>query len=256
MRAGAAAGSLALVLLVACTGGDGATRGRAGRPAVPASTSVVPTAQPTTPVPDAPGSVTLHAAGFSLPGAGGGGLRVLVRPSSPHVVVRRRGGGGPVTACPSVDVAGPSGPVGCADLDPGGTLELAAWGVELRARAGQVDVDEVTMTYMPADHSVVLVTPARPAGSCAPRPCTAEFSLSPSNPGTFSLDGRASGGHPRLTLSSNSSPIGSIRTLATVEGGGNLSIRATLDGVSEVTLAYREEGSGPVPALTAEILWP
>jgi hypothetical protein len=63
-------------------------------------------------------------------------------------------------------------------------------------------------------------------------------------------------GRPRLTLSSNRGPGGSISTLVTVEGGGNLSIRATLDGTSEATLAYAEESAEAVPALTLEILWP
>ena len=256
-------------LLVACTGGGGGTRGRAG--GAPASSTATPsTATPSTAtapstapstgaaVTDPPGAVTLHVTGVTLPdtGAGGGGMRVLVRPASPGLTVRRRGSGGPVTACPIASVAGPATAAACVDLVAGRPVAVAAWGVELQATGADVAVDEVTVTYVPADRSLTLVTPARPAGACAARPCEATFSLTPPEAGTFSLDGRAGTGRPRLTLSSNSAPGGSISTLATVEGGGNLSITATLDGVAPATLAYRDGSSGAVPALTAEILWP
>jgi hypothetical protein len=181
---------------------------------------------------------------------------MLARPASQRVTVRRRGSGGPVTACPAIDVAGPAGPGGCAPLEEGRPLELAAWGVDLQAAAGDVAVDEVSLTYVPADHSITLVTPGRRAGSCGPaRPCLAAFTVTPPHTGSFSLDGRGSGARPRLTLS-NRGPGGSINTLVTVEGGGNLSIRATLDGASEATLTYREETEDAFPAFTAEILWP
>lgn len=262
MLAGVALGTV----LVACSGGGGGTAGRAGGPSVttvPAPSTTVPiTAASTTstvpPGPDAPGSVTLHVTGVTLPdtGAGGGALRVLVRPASAGLTVRRRGGGGGVTACPITSVAGPATAAACVDLVAGRAVAVAAWGVELRATGADATVDEATVTYVPADHSVTLVTPARPAGACAARPCEASFSRTPPEAGTFSLDGRAGTGRPRLTLSSNTPSGGSISTLATVEGGGNLSITATLDAGSVATLAYRDVSSGPVSGFTAEILWP
>jgi len=267
MRAGVVATAAALLAFVACTGGDGGGRAApgpgAGSASSTSSTSTSTTVAPTTTstsgagglVTDPPGSVTLSATGLTLPAdrPGGGGLRLLVRPATPRVTVRRRGSGGAVTACPAVDVAGPAGPGGCAPLEDGKPLELAAWGVDLRAAAGDASVDQVTMTYLPADRSITIVTPTRPAGSCGPAsPCRATFSVTPAQAGSFSLDGRAGGGRPRLVLSNT----GSITPLVTVEGGGNLSIRATVDGGSPATLAYSEESTGAVPALTAEILWP
>jgi hypothetical protein len=262
VRAGVAVAALALAGLAACTGGDGGGRAGAGRAttttlAPPTTTLALSTTTSTlAPGGDPTGAVTLHADGFVLP-AGGSGLRMLARPTGQRVTVRRRGGGGVVTACPAIDVAGPAGPGGCAPLEDGHPLELAAWGVDLRAgAAGDATVDEVSLTYVPADHSITLVTPARAAGSCGTaRPCLAAFSITPAHPGPFSLDGRGGGARPRLTLS-NTGPNGSINTLVTVEGGGNLSIRATLDGASPASLAYREESADAIPAFTAEILWP
>ncbi len=161
-----------------------------------------------------------------------------------------------MTACPVTSVAGPATTAACVDLSATSAVEVAAWGVELRATGAAAAVDEVTVTYVPADRSVTLVTPARPAGACSAQPCQATFSRSPPQAGTFSLVGRAGSGRPTLTLSSNSGPGGSIRTLAMVQGGGNLSITATLDAVSEATLAYRDDSASTVPGLTAEILWP
>jgi hypothetical protein len=267
-----AAGGALLLALVACSGGTG-SRGRAGGPTITAATTVATTTAPSVPAPgpttttaapaitDRPGSVTLSVRSLTLPpaseaGAGGSGLRVLVRPASPGLTVRRTGGGEPVTACPVTSVAGPATTAGCVDLAVGRPVDVAAWGVELRATGAEATVDEVTVNYVPADRSLTLVTPARAPGVCAARPCQATFSLSPSQAGTFSLDARAGAGRPRLTLTSNSAPGNSIRTLATVEGGGNLSITATLDGAGTPTLSYRDESSGAVPAFTAEILWP
>lgn len=273
MRVQVLASGVLVMVLVACTGGGGGTGGRAG--GAPASSTTTPstatsstaatgsatssTSPLTSPVTgDPPGAVTLHVTGMTLPdtGAGGGALRVLVRPASPGLTVRRRGSGGAVTACPIASVAGPATSAACVDLVADRAISVAAWGVELEAAGADAVVDEVTVTYVPADHSLTLVTPARPAGACGVRPCEATFSLTPPEAGTFSLGGRAGAGRPRLTLSSNSAPGGSISTLATVEGGGNLSISATLDGVAPATLAYRDGSSGAVPAFTAEILWP
>ena len=233
------AGGALLVLLTAgtaCTTGAGGSRGRAAGP--PATTS---TAVPTPPAPasttststsiatsngpavaDPPGAVTLHVTGVTLPetAAGGGGLRVLVRPATPGLTVRRRGAGGPVTACPVTSVAGPVAAGGCVDLAGGGAVQVSAWGVELRATGADAGLDEATVTYVPADESMTLVTPARPAGACAVRACTAVFSLTPPRAGSFSLDGRGGGGRPSLTLSSNTGPGGSIRTLRDRRGWG------------------------------------
>jgi hypothetical protein len=263
-----AAGGALLLASVACTGGGGRAGTTATTPATTGATTTAPSFQAplttTSAVPattDRPGSLTLSVRGLTLPaasegGAGGRGLRVLVRPASPGLTVRRTGGGEPLTACPVTSVAGPATAAACVDLVVGRPVDVAAWGVELRATGVEATVDEVTVNYVPADRSLTLVTPARAAGVCAARPCQATFSLSPSQAGTFSLDGRAGEGRPRLTLTSNSPPGSSISTLATVEGGGNLSITASLDGAATPTLTYRDESFGAVPAFTAEILWP
>ena len=46
------------------------------------------------------------------------------------------------------------------------------------------------------------------------------------------------------------------RMLATVEGGGALSIRATLEPGAEASLLHHEQGPGAVAPVTAEISWP
>ena len=186
-------------------------------------------------------------------------MRLLVRAASPRLTVRRRGRGGPVTACP---VAGPTTPVPtgeCLGLGSGAAVELAfVGGVELRATGADAAVDEVDVTYLPAARATTVVTPARPSGACAPAPCETVFSFLPGRPGPFVLDGHGAGGRPRLTLIAAPVPgtAGSNRTLATVEGGGSLSIRATLEAGTEARLFHHQQGADPVAALTLEILWP
>ena len=246
-----------MALLVACASGDGGDF----RPA-PTTSSTVTTVAPTTSSSTSTstssttpaGAVTLRATGFTLPETGGG-LRLLVRSSAPRLQVRRRGGGGAVTVCP---VAGPTAAVdagGCAALGPGASVELP-WigGVELRATGARAAVEEVAVTYPPAARTTTIVTPARPAGACATAACEAVFTLTPGGAGAFSLDGRAGGGRPRLVLTS----VGpsSNRTLATVEGGALLSIRATLEAGSEARLLHHEQSEGPIAPVTAEISWP
>src|SRR5437588_120320 len=94
---------------------------------------------------------------------------------------RGRAGGAPASST----VAGPATAAACVDLVAGRPVAVAAWGVELQATGADVAVDEVTVTYVPADRSLTLVTPARPAGACAARPCEATFSLTPPEAGTF-----------------------------------------------------------------------
>jgi hypothetical protein len=263
MRAGPLA-VVATLLCGACTAGDRADFGRTVSDATttstvaPTTTTVVPTTVPTT---VAAGSVTLRIRTLLLPDvrAGGTGFRVLVRAESPRLTVRRKGAGAPVRACP---VAGTTAAVTereCVDLAPQATVEIAsAGGVELRAATVAATLDEVEVTYVAAARSTTLVTPTRPAGTCAARPCEATYSLVPPRPGAFVLDGRGSGGRPRLVLTATG-PAGSTvsnRTLATVEGGGLLSIRATLEAGSEAVLLHHEEGPDAVGPLTAEILWP
>jgi len=48
----------------------------------------------------------------------------------------------------------------------------------------------------------------------------------------------------------------SNRTLATVEGGAALSIRATVEAGSEARLLHHDDDAGAVFPVTAEILWP
>jgi hypothetical protein len=129
-------------------------------------------------------------------------------------------------------------------------------GVELRATGGDASVEEVTVTYVPGDRSTTVVTPARPAGACAARACQATFSLTPARAGSFSLDGRAGGGRPRLVLEARPVGAGSNRMLATVEGGGSLSIRGTLEAGMEASLLHHEQTPDPVAPVTAEISWP
>lgn len=164
-----------------------------------------------------------------------------------------------MTACP---VAGPATPVHageCVGLGSGAAVEMAfVGGVELRATGADAAVDEVGVTYLPAARATTLVTPGRPSGACATAPCEATFSLLPGRAGAFVLDGHGAGGRPRLVLTATPAPgaTGSNRTLATVEGGGSLSIRATLEAGTEPRLLHHQQGAGPVAPLTVEILWP
>lgn len=267
-KAGVSRVAAALVLGGACTGGGGGGVGPATTAPTVASTAPSSTApSPTTStsvgvaVTDPAGSVTLRVTGLTLPDirSGGSGLRLLVRASSSRLTVRRKGGGAPVTACP---VAGPTAPVSAADcvgLGPDSAVDIGAGGgVELRATGAEAVVAEVGVTYLPSARSTTVVTPARPAGACAVRPCEATFSLLPGGPGAFSLDGRATGGRPRMVLTSvrPTGQPGSNRTLATVEGGGSLSIRATVEAGSEARLLHQEQGPDAAFPVTAEILWP
>ena len=251
----------------ACTEGDGTGGERAPVTSStgPSNTSTtVPATTPTTvttttPVADPAGSVTLRVASFTLPDprTGGTGLRVLVRASAASLRVRRRGAGGAVSVCPVAGAAAPVAAGDCVDLGTGATVDVRfTGGVELRAAGATAAVEEVGVTYAPVDRSTTIVTPARPAGACAAQACQATFSLTPARPGSFTLDGRAGGGRPRLVLVSTPLGGGSSRTLATVEGGGSLSIRATLEAGAEATLLHHEQGEGAVAPVTAEISWP
>jgi hypothetical protein len=250
-----------MTALAACSGSDG---GR-GRTATTASTppsataSTVPpttasTGPATTSTTEPAGAVTLHVASLALPDrrAGGTGLRAVVRAASPVVRVRRRGGAGAVAACPVSGVEATVSDRESVDLALGATVEIAAAGVEVRAAAGTASADEVAITYVPVDRRTTIVTPARPAGACDPNPCEMTFTLTPARPGPFTLDGRASGGRPRLVLTATPSN----RMLATVEGGAALSIRATLEAGAEASLLHHEQGPGAVAPVTADISWP
>jgi hypothetical protein len=222
----------------------------------PSTTAAPASSTTTTAVPA--GSVTFRVSGVTLPDvrAGGTGLRVLVRSSSERLNVRRRGGGGAVSVCP-IALAIPS-PTdgGCVDLPADGGVEVTfAGGVEARATATAAMVDELAITYVAATRATTVVTPGRPAGGCQERACEATFSLVPAGAGAFVLDGQAGGGRPRLVLTAVGAGV-SNRTLATVEGGGSLSIRATLEAGSEARLLHQEQGTGPVAPVRAEILWP
>ena len=253
---------MAAAVLAGCTDGRGTGGGEVTTTSSPASstTSTAPatttsTAPTTTSPTDPAGSVTLRVTTFTLPDtrAGGTGLRLVVRAASPSLRVRRRGGGRAVSVCPVASVAGPVANAECVDLGPGATVDVrATGGVELRATGGDAALDEVGLTYVPVDRSTTVVTPSRPAGACAAQPCQTTFSLVPGRPGSFTLDGRAGGGRPRLVLVA--SPSG--RPLATVEGGGLLSIRATLEPGAEATLLHHERGPDEVAPVTAEISWP
>ena len=266
MRGGAVAAAVSAAVLAGCTGGDGTDGGPpVTTSTVPSNTSsststtTVTTVPTTVPSTDPAGSVTFRITGFSLPDirAGGTGLRVVVRASGTSLRVRRRGAGGAVSVCPVSGATAPVGAADCVDLGAGATVDVRfVGGVELRATASNATVDEVGLTYVPADRSTTIVTPGRPPGACAARACEATYSLTPGRPGSFSLDGRGSGGRPRLVLVSTPLGGGPVRTLATVEGGGSLSIRGTLEAGSEAALLHHEQGEGAVAPVTAEIFWP
>ena len=161
-----------------------------------------------------------------------------------------------MSACP-ITLSIPSPNAGaCADLPAGGTVELPfLGGVELRATGAPATVEEVAVSYVPASRATTVVTPSRPAGACQATACEATFALVPGGAGAFVLTGQAGGGRPRLVLTAVGAGV-SNRTLATVEGGGSLSIRATLEAASEARLLHQEQGPGPIAPVTAEILWP
>lgn len=260
MRVGPVAVAAAALLAGACSTGDGGgfvprETSTAAAP-VPPSTTAAPAPSTTTTV-VAAGAVTLRVTALTLPdaGAGGTGLRVLVRSSSERLAVRRGGGHGPVSVCPiALSIASPNdGP--CPDLPAGGAADVPfRGGVELRANGAPATLDEVTVIYVPVTRTTTLVTPARPAGACLTA-CEATFALIPGGAGAFVLTGQGAGGRPRLVLTSVGAGV-SNRTLATVEGGGSLSIKASVEAGSEARLLHHEEGSGPIAPLTMEILWP
>jgi hypothetical protein len=250
-----------MTVLAACSaggGGDGRTTTTASTsPSTTGSTvpsTTASTVPATTSTSDPPGAVTLRVTSLTLPDrrAGGTGLRALVRAASPVVRVRRRGGTGSLSACPLSGVEAAVNDRDCVDLAAGTTVEIAAAGVEVRAGGGAASADELAFTYVPVDRRTTIVTPARPAGACEPSPCEMTFTLTPPRPGPFTLDGRAGGGRPRLVLTATPSN----RMLATVEGGGALSIRATLEPGAEASLLHHEQGPGAVAPVTAEISWP
>jgi hypothetical protein len=253
--------AVAALVAGACSAGDRSSfetrETTTSSAAVRPSTTVAPAPSTTTSV-VAAGSVTFRVTGFTLPDvrAGGTGLRVLVRSASERLTVRRQGGEGAVSACP-IALSMPSSNDGaCVDLPAGATVELPfLGGVELRAAGAPAGADEVAVTYVPATRSTTLVTPSRPAGACQVTACEATFALVPGGTGAFVVTGQAGGGRPRLVLTAVGAGV-SNRTLATVEGGGSLSIRATVDAPSEARLLHHEQGAGAIASVTAEILWP
>jgi hypothetical protein len=253
--------AVAAVFAGACSAGDRTSfdtrvTTSTSTPVAPSTTAAPASSTTTTAAPA--GSVTFRVSGVTLPDvrSGGTGLRVLVRSSSERLNVRRRGGGGAVSVCP-IALAIPSPTYGgCVDLPADGGVEVVfLGGLEARATATAATVEELAISYVPATRAITVVTPARPAGACQERACEATFSLAPARAGAFVLDGQAGGGRPRLVLTAVGAGV-SNRTLATVEGGGSLSIRATLEAGSEARLLHQEQGTGPVAPVTAEILWP
>jgi hypothetical protein len=223
----------AMIAMAACTGGDGtgaptSTVAPSSSTALATTTTAAPT---TTAVVDPAGSVTLRVRGLTLPDlrAGGTGLRVVVRAASDSLTVRRRGGGGGVSACPLA-----SGD--CVEIRPDAAVAVGfAGGVELRATGAEVATDELAVTYLPAARTTTLVTPAGP----------------------ITVDGRGGGGRPRLVLTTSpAGTTGSNRTLATVEGGGSLSIRATVEAGWDATMLHHQQEPGVIAPVTAEISWP
>ncbi len=256
----------ALTFLAACAGGDGvgdrpptpstSTGSPVATTAAPTALSTTPgTAPPTSSVLPSAGPVTFRARGFTLPA--GAGLRVVVRAALPRVTVRRTGAGGPLSVCPVADAMAAVAPATCSDLGVERVVELgAATGVEVRAGGVAASVDEVTVTYLPTDRAMILVTPARSPGSCPATACDAAFSLGSPRAGPFTLDAPGSEGRRRLVLQAVSVVGGNPRALATVEGGGALSIRATLEASAEAVVLSHELLDGAVGALAMKISWP
>jgi len=102
-----------LVMLGACTGGAGVDGVVSTTTSTTTSTTVV--------VSEPAGTVTLRVTGLTLPDlrSGGTNLRLVVRAATPRLTVRRQGGGGAVSACPTDGGA-------CMDLGAGGRVELAS----------------------------------------------------------------------------------------------------------------------------------
>lgn len=265
MRAPAAAAAAAFTLLAACAGGDAPGT---GRPVAGPTSTIPPTrsapsptsmSAPTTTVPtasnaDPPGSVTFRARQFFLPA--NGGVRVLVAAASSQVTVRRTGVGGALSVCSIADAITPAGPGACSELGAERVVDLGRQsGVEIRAGDAGARIEEVTLSYFPSTRSTTVVLPARGFGSCTAA-CEATFSLGPPRAGPFTLVSRGSGSRPRLVARADGGSAGPSRVLATVEGGGPLSINAVLESAVEAVVLYREQLDGVVGALAMEISWP
>jgi hypothetical protein len=274
-------GPLAMAVALASCGGGGGRRGDPGNPSGGRSASST-SGPPTTPAPSSrplppAGSVAFTATGVPLSDPG---LRVLVRPSGGvlRVVVRGiTGGSNTVRICPVDGVSGTPSEGRCVVASDGRPVDLVVdeaagggvGGVLLRPPEGSsgagIRVSEVTLIYAPDGDSITLVTPplapSNAAGECPGGTCAMGFELSPTGPGTFSLQADGRGARPQLTLrdgpAEGSGTGGSTsRVMSLVEGGSRLSIRSTVDGRTDASLVLRNVGDSELPALEIALVWP
>ncbi len=262
---GAAAGglgALAVALVLASCGGGGGRRGEPSDSSIRASTSST-SGPPTTPAPSARpvppgGSAAFTVVGVTLAEPG---LRVLVEASGGTMEVVARGltgGSNGVLVCPVGGVAGPPPATGCVVATDGRAATVAldggANGVLLRAPEGaagaSVRASEVTLIYVPGGDRITVVTPpvapSETPGDCPGGVCEMAFELSPTGSGTFVLDADGRGARPQLTVQSGL-PSGPSRVLSIVEGGGRLTVRATVDGRSDARVMLRNQGRWSCP---------
>lgn len=258
--------SLAILILVAggCDGGGSNTRPQpsiVGPSIVDPTTSIAPAPEASSTAPatrPSPGSTTLHVAAVTFPGDEGDDLRVLLDPRSPSITVARTGGE-PLEACLTSGLGAAPDEGSCRTVE-GPTEVLVGAATATSAIAirpadasppGPFSVDDLSITYLPGSRSMTVVMPSlAPTGaSCSAARCPV-LRVEPAGAGEFTLRATAPRGSPRLSLEAGS------RTLATVEGGNNLSIRATLDALSGARLVYLNPGSEAVPPLSMAIAWP
>jgi hypothetical protein len=217
----------------------------------------------------------------------GPGLRVLMGPADAAVEVVVRGlpdGSDVVELCPVGGASATPDEGGCVVATPGRAVALALGagsgggaggglrGVLVRPRTGSSGassaVVDVTFTYRPGADSLTVVTPPLGpyggAGGAIDGGGEMTFELTPTGRGTFQLVADGRGGRPRVTLrsgrpdsaSGNGGTASSSRVVSTVEGGGRLSIRATVEGPDGVSLTLRNLGPDTLAPLELALVWP
>jgi len=199
------------------------------------------------------------------------GFRVLVRPSggTVRVVVRGvSGGSDAVRICPVEGVSGAPRDERCVVAGDGRPVDLAGVaGLLLRPVEGAAGaanrVAEMTLTYVPDDDQITLVTPSlgpsQTPGDCPGGRCEMAFELTPTGAGTFVLQADGRGARPQLTLRAGPPDDprgGGSRVLSVVEGGGRLTVRSSVDGRSDASLVLRNQGAGDLPPLELSLVWP
>jgi len=162
----------------------------------------------------------------------------------------------PLEACPVTGLDGVADVSRCRPTGRGQSVELklgsSGDGVEIRTQsrsspAVTMTVD-VAFTYVPASRMVTLRIPSLSSGG------ETRVAMVPVDSGAFRLEAHPSAGRPRLSLETGSG-LGS-RVLATVEGGTDLSINASVNGSREATLVCRNQNPDVVTGLRIDTVWP